>query len=208
MISYRPVFRGLNFFYFFHRTNEFLKFTWDTPNTYSVENKRTIQIIDKVVALKATMERELNFIHEFNRTYDVLRVTVHERRWSDLQKILKECGRISQDIATVESKRHTVTQDLYLAIGLPKNRNFLEAVQFFPEDLREETKRVYFFLRTEVYRMRCRLKSLEVYARVRMELVRGVMDRAQVAQSTGNPYMRAGRRAMHDPDSFLFDSVK
>lgn len=173
-----------------------------------MENKRTIQVIDKVVALKATMERELAFIHEFNRSYDVLRVTVQERKWPELQKVLKECGRISQDIAVVEQKRHTINEDLYLAIGLPKSRSFLEAVQFFPEDFREEIKRVYFFLRTEVYRMRCRLKSLEVYARVRMELVKGVMERAQATQSTGDPYMRAGRRAMHDPDSFLFDSIK
>ncbi len=173
-----------------------------------MENKRTIQVIDKVVALKATMERELAFINEFNRCYDVLRTAVHQRQWPELQKVLRQCARISHDIASVEERRHHITQDLYAAVELPENRSFLEAVQFFPADLREETKRIYFFLRTEVYRMRCRLKSLEVYARVRMELVKGVMDRAAVVQNTGNPYMRAGRRAMHDPDSFLFDSTK
>ncbi|MGL4525223.1 MAG: hypothetical protein ACRCVN_06895 [Spirochaetia bacterium] len=173
-----------------------------------MENKRTIQIIDRVVALKATMERELALIYEFNRSYDDVRITVQARDWNELQKLLKECGRISQDIVMVEQRRHQITEDLYATIELPTDRNFLEIVPYFPADLRNEVKKIYFALRAEVYRMRCRLKSLEVYARVRMELVRGVMDKAQAVQMTGNPYMRAGRRAMHDPDSFLFDSTK
>jgi hypothetical protein len=167
-----------------------------------------MQAIDKIINLKASMERELLLIKEFNERYNHLRTAVQEKKWPELQNILKDCGRTSRDVVVIEERRAGLTDELYTVFNLPKERNFFELVTFCPEDLRDELKKNYLELRAEVYRMKCRLKSLEAYSRVRMQLVEEVISKAQIMQSGGNPYMRQGKRAMQDPDSFLFDSVK
>jgi hypothetical protein len=167
-----------------------------------------MQAIDKIVNIKTTMERELQFIKEFNERYNHLRSAVQEKKWPELQNILKDCGRISRDVVVIEERRANISNELYAHFKLPLERNFFELVAFCPEDMRTSLKENYLELRAEVYRMKCRLKSLEAYSRVRMQLVEEVINKAQAIQSGGNPYKRQGKRAMHDPDSFLFDSVK
>lgn len=167
-----------------------------------------MQTIDKVVALKSTMERELNLIKEFNGSYDLLRQAVQNKKWPALQNILKDAARLSREVAATEEKRYAICAALYELFKLDAQRSFFELVAFFPADLRPAVKNHYLQLRAEVYKMKCRLKSLEAYSRVRMQLVDEVINKAQTIQAGGNPYQRAGKRAMHDPDSFLFDSIK
>jgi hypothetical protein len=167
-----------------------------------------MQIIDKVITLRATIERELTLIKEFNAGYDALRLAVQSKKWPVLQNILKESTRLAQDVSQVEEKRNAICQELYVAFDLAQDRTFFELVVFFPQDMRDPLKISYLQLRAEVYKMKCRLKSLEAYSRVRIQLVDEVINKAQVAQNSGAPYKRAGKRALQDPDSFLFDSVK
>jgi len=167
-----------------------------------------VQAIDKIINLKASMERELSLIKEFNERYNTLRTAVQDKKWPELQSILKECGRTSHDVVTIEERRAEITDELYKAFALPRERSFFELASLCPPDLRDDLKKNYLELRAEVYRMKCRLKSLEAYSRVRMQLVEEVLNKAQLAQNGGNPYMRQGKRAMQDPDSFLFSSVK
>jgi hypothetical protein len=168
-----------------------------------------MQNIDTIIALKATIDRELSLIKEFNAGYDALRMAVQGKKWPILQSILKESTRLAQDVAGVEEKRDALCQSLYADYNLPSERSFFELVAFFPEDMRERMKSAYLQLRAEVYKMKCRLKSLEAYSRVRMQLVDEVINKAQVTnQNSGDPYKRNGKRALQDPDSFLFDSIK
>ncbi|NIZ40482.1 hypothetical protein PVA45_03000 [Entomospira entomophila] len=168
-----------------------------------------MQTIDTIIALKATIERELSLIKEFNAGYDALRMAVQGKKWPVLQNILKESTRLAQDVSQVEEKRDELCQELYSAYELPSERSFFELVAFFPEDMRERMKSAYLQLRAEVYKMKCRLKSLEAYSRVRMQLVDEVINKNHVVQQNqSSAYKRTGKRALQDPDSFLFDSIK
>ena len=168
-----------------------------------------MQRVDTIIALKATIDRELSLIKEFNAGYDALRMAVQGKKWPVLQNILKESTRLAQDVSGVEEKRDELCRQLYEAYALPNERSFFELVAFFPEDMRERMKSAYLQLRAEVYKMKCRLKSLEAYSRVRMQLVDEVINKTQVTQQNhGAPYKRNGKRALQDPDSFLFDSIK
>ncbi len=164
--------------------------------------------VEKTMALRATMERELAFIADFNQQYDALLSAVQEKKWIDMPAQLRECERISHDVAAIEEKRQLLLDHAYVEASLPSSRHFLEFIGACADDVQPVLKQLYFSLRTEVFRMKCRLRSLEAYSRIRLHLVEEVMMRTQVAPVASNPYMRAGRRAMHDPDSFLFDAVK
>jgi hypothetical protein len=168
-----------------------------------------MQTTDRVIALKATIDRELSLIKEFNAGYDALRMAVQAKKWPVLQNILKESTRLAQDVSLVEEKRDELCQELYQMYALPAERSFFELVSFFPEEMRERMKSSYLQLRAEVYKMKCRLKSLEAYSRVRMQLVDEVISKSQVTQQNQSAaYKRTGKRALQDPDSFLFDSIK
>lgn len=167
-----------------------------------------MQNIEHIINLKATMERELTLIRDFNKRYEELRSAVQQKQWNKLQQVLKDCSRIASEVEVIEEKRESLTKTLYRTFSLSSNANFLELAGFCPTDIAIHLKTNYLNLRAEVYRMKCRLKSLEAYGRVRMQLVDQVMTRAQAVQATNNPYMRSGRKAINDNQSFLFSSTK
>lgn len=168
-----------------------------------------MQTTDKIVTLKVTIDKELSLIKEFNAGYDALRMAVQGKKWPVLQSILKESTRLAQDVSVVEEERDQLCSELYCTYQLPSERSFFELVALFPEEIRAKMKSAYLQLRAEVYKMKCRLKSLEAYSRVRMQLVDEVINKAQMSQrNSNNSYKRTGKRALQDPDSFLFDSIK
>lgn len=147
---------------------------------------------DKARRLLNTLEAETTLLDRYKRGQEELRIYLKEKEWEEMSRLLERMEMLSQEIATVEDRRHAIFLDLSASYGLPKEVDFYQLVVRLPKEIQEPMAETYRNMKLIVTQIDGISVAIDVYIRSVGEVMNQVLGECYPHRK-GNIYSRNGR---------------